>query len=356
MEENIQNLLIRKDMTVKEVMKRMDETAKKILFVIDDDLKLLGSLTDGDVRRELLKDNELGKKISGLYNRNPIFVNKGYNFEEVKKIMLDNKIEWVPVVGDLKEVVEILLWEDVFGKDITLSKKKLNIPVLIMAGGRGARLEPFTKVLPKPLIPIGEKTIIDIIMDKFSHYGINEFYISVSHKAKMIKSYFEEINTKYIIHYLEEKVPLGTIGGLKKLCNDIKNSVLVTNCDIVVDCDYNEVVEFHSRNNYDISLVASVKHFTIPYGVCEIEKEGMLKDIIERPEHVFWVSTGMYILKKQTLDFIPEDQEFHITDLINRVKENGGRIGVFPVNEKSWLDIGQWEEYRKSVRLLRIGQ
>ena len=226
--------------------------------------------------------------------------------------------------------------------------------MVIMAGGKGTRLDPFTRILPKPLIPIGDKAIIDIIMDKFADQGIKEFYVSINTKAHMIKSYFKEVNTKYSISYIEEEEPLGTAGSLKFLEGRIKGSVLVSNCDIIVDCDYAEVVDFHRNNGYDVTIVGSYRHFTIPYGICEIEKNGLLKDLKEKPEYDFLVNTGMTVLGKKTLGLIPAGEKFHITDLITRVRENRGKVGVFPINEKSWIDVGHWEEYHKSVKLLGI--
>jgi NDP-sugar pyrophosphorylase family protein len=223
-----------------------------------------------------------------------------------------------------------------------------------MAGGKGTRLDPFTRILPKPLIPIGDKAIIDIIMERFSRHGVKEYFVSVNHKAKMIRSYFEEMATQYRIHYIEEEKPLGTAGSLKFLKDRIKDSVLVSNCDTIIDCDYSEITKFHKNNNYQISIVGSLKHFIIPYGICEIENGGLLRNLTEKPEYDYLVNTGMYILTNETLDLIPENQQYHITDLIKTVKNNGGRIGVFPISEKSWIDIGQWDEYRKSLKSLRI--
>jgi len=208
--------------------------------------------------------------------------------------------------------------------------------------------------LPKPLIPIGDKPIIDIIMDKFSQQGVKEFYITINHKHRMIKSYFEEVNTKYTIHYIEEKEPLGTAGSLKLLKGKIKDPVLVTNCDIIINADYSEVVDFHNLNNYDMTIVGSFRHYTIPYGICEIENGGILKAITEKPEYDFLVNTGMYILKNKAIDLIPDNKLFHITDLVKSLKDDKGRIGIFPVSEKSWVDVGQWEEYKKAIEKLQL--
>ncbi|MFH1309415.1 MAG: sugar phosphate nucleotidyltransferase [Candidatus Omnitrophota bacterium] len=351
---NIDTFLITEDASLKDAMKRMDKVGAKNLFVVDADGKLLGALTDGDIRRWILKGGDIKEGLENVYNRSPHFVTRNYDKNDVKKIMLKHKIERIPVACNDKKIVDVLFWENIFGEERFVSKNKLAMPVVIMAGGRGTRLDPFTRILPKPLIPIGEKTIIDIIMDKFAKYGIKDFYVTINHKAKMIKSYFEETQPPYNISYLEEDLPLGTAGSLKFLEGKIEESVIVSNCDIIVDCDYTEVTEFHNKNGYDITIVGSFRHFTIPYGICEIEKDGLLKTMTEKPEYDFLVNTGMSVLRKNVLNLIPENKKFHITDLVKCVKEKGGKVGVFPINAKSWIDVGEWEEYRKSVRIMGL--
>lgn len=349
-----EDLLIPENISVRDAMKHMSRIGEKALFVVDENKKLLGTLTDGDIRRWILKEGNLQESIDKVYAENPIVVDTGYSIKEVKDLMLHHKIEWIPVLNNQGIVTEVLLWGNIFGKDKLMPRGPLDISVVIMAGGKGTRLDPFTRVLPKPLIPIGEKPIIDLIIEKFYHYGIKEFYISVSHKAKIIKSYFEETNTKYVIHFIEEDAPLGTVGSVRFLRDKTKDNVLVSNCDIIVDCDYNEFLEFHKKNNYDISIIGSVKHFTVPYGVCDIENGGNLKNITEKPEYDFLVTTGVYLLKKRILDLIPPDCKFHFTDLIKSVKDKGGRVGIFPVNEKAWIDVGQLDEYRKFIKTLEF--
>ena len=339
--------------SVKSAMKQMDEAAGKILFVIEDK-RVVGSLSDGDIRRWILKEGSLDEKIDKIYNRNPLVIKKPYEGNDVKKLMMDKCIEAVPVTGTTGELVEVLLWKEVFGENIIPFKGNLGIPVVIMAGGKGTRLDPFTKILPKPLIPVGDKAIIDIIMDKFAEQGISKFFITINHKSKMIKSYFEETNNKYVIHYVEENSPLGTAGSLRLIKEDIGEALLVSNCDIIIDCDYGKIVKFHNKNDYDMTIVGSFRHFTIPYGICEMGKDGMLKDMKEKPESDYLVNTGMCVIGKKTLELIPEGEIFHITDLVKSVRDNGGKVGVYPVSEKSWIDVGRWEEYRKAIKMLGV--
>lgn len=192
--------------------------------------------------------------------------------------------------------------------------------------------------------------MIEVIMAEYAKYGMADFHISVNYKAALIKAYFKDIEHPYHIQYIDEDKPLGTAGALKYLQDEFPQAFFVANCDIIIKADYAEIFDFHKTGNFDITLVASMQNYTIPYGICEINKGGQLKAIKEKPEYNFLVNTGMYVLEPHTLKQIPDRQFFHITDLIEKVKAGGGKIGVFPVSEKSWIDIGQMEEYKKNMK------
>lgn len=346
----IRKFLITKNISVRDAMKQMDKNGEKVIFIVDSESKLLGSLTDGDIRRWILANGRLKGKISKMYNYNPTFVKDNYDLEDIKEVMLSTKIEAIPVVNGESKVTKILFWDDVFRGGKIKPKKNLNIPVVIMAGGSGTRLDPFTKILPKPLIPIQGKPIIEIIMDKFNQYGIKKFFLSINYKSRIIKAYFEETDSNYSINYITEQIPLGTAGSLGSLVNKIKGPILVTNCDIVINCDYSDVIEFHKKNANHITIIGSFRHFVIPYGICEINKGGILEHIKEKPAYDLLINTGMSVLDAKVLNLIPQKKVFHMTDLIKRVKAKGGKIGVFPISENSWIDVGQWEEYHRTLK------
>ena len=315
--KEFKNILIDKLATVKEAMKQLDMTAEKILFVVDEQNKLVGSLTDGDIRRWILKEGSLTENVSQVCNEGTYAVSTNYNIDAVKDKILELKIVYVPVLDDERRITQFLVWDKLFGEKIKRkSKEKINNSVIIMAGGKGTRLDPFTRILPKALIPVGEKTILEIIIDKFLDYDVKHFYISVNHKAKIIRSYFEESNPIYDITYLYEDKPLGTIGALKQLEGQIKGNLFLTNCDVIIDADYADLLKHHNKNKNDITLVASLKNFHIPYGVCEIMNGGNLVGLKEKPEYNLLVNTGMYVLNSDVLKFIPKNSFFHITQLI----------------------------------------
>jgi dTDP-glucose pyrophosphorylase len=346
----IDQYLVKTGTSLKLAMKQLDATHRKILFLIDEDQKLLGSLSDGDVRRWILAEGVLDTDAINVCNVNPYSVSEGYDFDLLRNEILNQKYTAVPVLSINRDIIDIIFWDEIL-EESKLEKeyKEIDVEVVIMAGGQGTRLEPFTKILPKPLIPIGDKTIIEIIIDKFLNYKINHFLVSVNHKARIIKSYFEELSPAYAIEYIEEKIPLGTIGAISLLKGRFTKPILITNCDIIIDTNYAEFVDFHLKNKYDISLVASLMNHKIPYGICEIEAGGTMTNFKEKPEFSFLASTGMYIINPELIHLIPDNTFYHITHLMQLVRDNGGKVGVFPISEDSWLDTGEWQEYKKTV-------
>jgi len=340
------DLFIEKEADLTLALKKIDAGGEKILFVIEDN-KLWGTLTDGDIRRWILKTGSLQGKAGDLCNRFPTTLKKGYHLDEAKALMLKKKLEQIPILDDEGRVVDVLFWEEVFLDAKT--KAKIEMPVVIMAGGRGERLDPLTRILPKALIPIGQKPVIEVIMDRFIAYGIDTFYLTVHHKNQMIKAYFKDAEKNVNILYIEEAEPLGTAGSLRTLIHQSADSFFVTNCDIIVEEDYTKIVNCHFENKNEITLVVSLRQYRIPYGICEIENGGLLKQIIEKPKYDFLVNTGMYILNRRALMHIPENKFLLMTDFIGAIKQQGGRVGVFPISEKSWTDVGQWEEYKDAI-------
>ena len=349
----MKDITIHPKATIKEAMEALDKTAEKVLLVVDENKVLIGCLTDGDIRRYILKGRDLTSVIEDAYKANPVFVfQEDYNLEKIKAVFLKNKIDVIPILGQDRKVVDFITWEKAFGNNRKSEEQKLNIPVVIMAGGSGTRLEPFTKVLPKPLIPVGEKPVIDHIIDRFRAYGASEFYLTIHHKSKILRAYFEEKCPDYSIGFAEEDEPRGTAGSLKLLKGKLNKPFFVSNCDIIIEADYADIFRFHTKNGYDITLVASAKQYNIPYGICELNDSGSLERIQEKPEYSFLVNTGLYVLNPSVIDLIPDNGLFHITHLMDKIKENNGTVGVYPVSEKAWIDVGQWAEYRNALKVI----
>lgn len=350
MEDNIKAFLVPQTHTIRQAMEQLEKTEEKIVFVVDEQLHLVGSLTDGDIRRWILSDGDLKAEVIRICNRDPHVATEGFAIEQIRTEMVNGNFGCVPVVSSSREVVHLLFWKELFQGEVAIKpKRQLDLPVVIMAGGRGTRLAPFTNVLPKPLIPIGDKTIIELIIDQFLPYGLDQFHLSINYKSKILKSFFEELTPDYSVSFLEEREPRGTAGALRALYEAVSESLIVTNCDIVIEADLAELVSFHRDNDYDLTLVASLKDYNIPYGVCELEKGGSLARIKEKPQYSFLINTGMYVVRRDRLNLIPEEAKCDMTDFIEKIKQAGGRIGVFPIGENAWTDTGEWTEYRKAL-------
>ena len=349
----MKKLLVKPETTIKKALRALNQAGEKCLVVADGSNFLIGTLSDGDLRKAILKGVSLSASIEGFYQKKPIFFESGsYKLEEVKKIFIDQKLDIIPIVDSECRVVDVLAWNKLFKNKEKGSSNQLDVPVVIMAGGRGSRMEPFTKILPKPLVPINEQPVIEHIIDHFTKIGCSEFYITVNYKGRLLKAYFEELQPDYGVNFVEEKKPLGTAGSLRALQNCFDKPFFVTNCDVIVNTDYSNIYEFHLTGGYSVTLVASTKEFIIPYGTCELNTDGYLSHINEKPKYDFMVNTGLYVLNPEVLANIPGKKFYHMTQLIEKVKNQGFKVGVFPIDEDSWIDVGQWTEYKKTIELL----
>jgi dTDP-glucose pyrophosphorylase len=331
----------------------MDMGGVGFIAVTDEERRMVGIVTDGDFRRAVLNDVGLDENVLKITNRNYKYFEVGHSKEEIHEYFKNAAVECLPILENGR-LVDVIFYSDLFDKDDVERSKKdyLDLPVVIMAGGKGTRLDPFTRILPKALIPIGEKPVIDIIMDEYAKQGMSVFYISVNNKSKMIKAYFGDQDGGNKITFIDEDKPLGTVGSLKFLIDKIDGPFFVSNCDILVKNSYFDIFKFHKSGGYDLTVVASVQHYTIPYGVCNIENGGLLKSIHEKPKYDFIVNTGMYLLDPYILKYIPENTKFDMTDLITALQKNDHRVGVYPVSEKSWIDIGQLTDYKSTIKAL----
>ncbi|KKU14087.1 MAG: Nucleotidyl transferase [Parcubacteria group bacterium GW2011_GWC2_45_7] len=352
--DDLNSLFVGEDSTIKGAMKQMDKTAKKILFVADEDCRLLGTITDGDIRRWILMDGDLRERVDKIYNKEPVYIEDGISKKDVRKRMLETGVHSLPVVDGDKRIMKVIFWEDVAEENIEEINKKysaLNVPVIIMAGGKGSRLDPFTKILPKALIPIGDKPAVEVIIDNFLQYIAGDIYLILNHKREMIKSYFDNNSFNYRIKYIDEgEDPLGTVGGLQFLPKDFPDTFFLSNCDTIIKARYDEIYTFHKENMNDLTIVGSMQQTVIPYGVVKINSGGELSALEEKPAYDFIANTGMYVLEKIVLQYLPIKELCDIPHLIKMIRERGGKVGVYPVSEKSWSDIGQWESYGETVK------
>ena len=353
MMKNKEKIKVSPDYHIIDALKLMDNLNCKLLIVMDGD-KFLSVLSIGDIQRAIINKIPLDTNIKKILRKDVSISIDTDSIDKIKDRIFKLRSECMPVVDKKNNLVKLYFWEDFFPISEKNDKQIIDLPVIIMAGGEGKRLKPLTNILPKPLIPIGDKTIIEEIMNKFIAIGSNSFYLSLFYKAELIKYYFKGKKDKdYKIDFFEENKPLGTAGSLFLLKDKLKQTFFVTNCDILIDQDYREIYKYHKQKNNEITIVSALSHFQVPYGIVETGKDGQLISITEKPEITYNINSGMYILEPHLLKEIPENQFFHITQLIEIIKKRKGKIGVFPVSEKSWIDIGDWKKYIDEIKVIK---
>ena len=342
----IEDILLDPAQSVLDSMRQLDQTGLGVLFEAPDGV-LKGVLTDGDIRRYVLSGRKLEESVGDAVNRNPRWLPVEHR-AQAKQKMLDECIKALPLLDKNGRIQDILFAD---GLDID-TRKQADLPVVMMAGGLGTRLYPYTKILPKPLIPVGDVPIAEHIINRFRDVGCSKFWLVVNYKKNMIKSYFNDLEKEYHVEYVDEDKPLGTGGGLSLLKGKLNETFFLTNCDILIDADFGDVYEFHKKSKNWITMVCAVKHFTIPYGVVNLSDDGQISEMQEKPAMNFLTNTGVYVVEPQVIDLIEPNTPTPFTDLIDRVHKHGGRAGVYPVSEQSWMDMGQLEELDNMRRRL----
>lgn len=343
---NIDDMLVNEEITILEALEALDKTAKKILFVVKEKM-LQAAVTDGDIRRWILSNGNLNASVKDAANYAPKFLYENQK-NQAHFYMHEMGIDAVPIVNSKREIVTIVFENDV----IPASNDLKDVPVVIMAGGKGTRLYPYTKILPKPLIPVNDIPIIEHIINSFYQYGSRAFYLVVNHKKNMIKAYFAEMSTDYIVRYADEETPLGTGGGLSLLKGQIDSTFILTNCDILIQDNISNIYRMHKEQNNIITMVCSAKNFVIPYGIVDIDQNGEIKEMREKPSLSFLTNTGCYIVEPQVIEALEENVSISFPDIIEKYRAQGKRVGVYPISENSWLDMGQMDELKKMEKRL----
>ena len=270
-----------------------------------------------------------------------------------KQLFLDEKFPAIPILNHQRQIETILYWYDLFkGNPINkYPRATYSHPIVIMAGGKGVRLNPFTKILPKPLLPVQGVPILKKIMDKFYQEGFTKFIVILNYKKDLIKMYLKENKFPYEIACIEESAYQGTCGGLKKTIPFIDQSFIVTNCDVLLNNYTGDILDWHKNQNADITLVASTKEMIIPYGVLE-SKNGQFKGIREKPKFTMLINSGVYVFKPNVLDLIGEKEFLNMNTFLERCVKNKKNIAIFPLYEE-WFDFGQWRTYKESLCQLK---
>lgn len=342
--------IVKQDNTILQALKKLEEQNIKILFIVDNNMKPQATLTDGDIRRAILNGVGLDANVSTIANHNPILVNEKATADYVESIMTQKGIDAIPVVNSEGFMIKILYKGYAVDEE---QIKSLDIPVVIMAGGKGTRLYPYTKILPKPLIPIDDTPISERIIKSFKTVGCNLFYMVVNYKKNMIKSYFSDVDKEYELEFIDEETPLGTGGGLKLLEDRVQDTFILTNCDILILEDVRKIIKHHVDEKNVVTMVCSIKNYEIPYGVVNISNGGEIESFEEKPHMSFLTNTGYYIIEPCVMNYIGKDEVIGMPDIIDRMRKDGLKVGVYPISEKSWLDMGQFDSMESMELSLR---
>ena len=334
--------------TIKSAIQILNKYGVKTLVVLNKKKKLIGTLSDGNIRKSILKGFKLENPINNVFNKNPIFTYEDdINFKKLRQIFLEKKIHLIPVVSKKKIFKKIIFLEDVIDTNYirNSNQNSNNIGIVIMAGGRGVRMLPYTKVFPKPLLPINDTTVLDEIISKFLNYNMNKFFITTNYKHEMISSHFKNYKPKINYKLIKEKKSLGTAGSLSYLKNFKEEIFLVTNCDVIINENYNNFLKYHIKNKNDLTIIASKKFIKFSYGICLLDKKNKFLGFDEKPNYSFLFNIGFYIINKKELKIIKKNQKLNMDELISKLKKNKRKIGIFEIDDGNWKDFGNWESY-----------
>jgi len=335
------NILLHKNSTIKEALEVIDKGAMRIAIVLDEDEKVVGTLSDGDIRRGLLNGLILDSSIESLYFKEPTLANINDSKELIVQKAIRKQIYQIPIVDDAGRLVKI---EELSNLLKTSAKSNR---VILMAGGLGTRLRPLTQDVPKPLLKVGNKPILETIIENFAKYGFVNITISVNYKAEMIKEYFGDgANLGVNIEYIEETKRLGTAGALSLMKERPQEPFFVMNADLLTNVNFEHLLEYHLENNSIATMCVREYDFQVPYGVVNV-KDGKILSIEEKPVHKFFVSAGIYMLSPDCISHIPENEFYDMPTLFEKLIAMNENTVSFPLREY-WLDIGRMEEYEKA--------
>lgn len=355
--DSIKKMIVPPDTTLKAAIRLIGLTSTRMLFVVDRKERLAGSLSDGDIRRAIINGVSFESSLDRVMCNAPHTVRSSDidSRERAMRCIVEERLFAIPVLDSGGKIEDILLWYDFFEKHPHEQAMPGPFPntVVIMAGGKGARLDPFTKILPKALIPIGEKPVAEKIMDNFQKCGFDNFVLTLNHKKEIVKTYFAENCTRYNVRWVEEEEYLGTAGSIGLLRSDLKEAFFVCNCDTILEHDFRNILAWHRAENSCLTVVGCHKEVVIPYGTIELD-EGRLKAIKEKPAYDLIINTGMYVMEPGVLEFIGRNETLDMDELIRRVTGKH-KVSVYPVSD-GWFDIGQWKEYQDSIYRIENGR
>ncbi|WP_418186789.1 nucleotidyltransferase family protein [Aliarcobacter lanthieri] len=339
--KNIENIKLRENSTIKEALEIIDKGSMQIALVVDENDKLLGTLTDGDIRRGLLKDYGLDNSIEDIIFKTPTIARISDTKEDILKLALSKKLHQIPIIDENNRVVGIQEIDE-----LIKPKNKTN-KVILMVGGLGTRLRPLTETTPKPMLKVGNKPILQTIVEKFTEYGYTNIIMCVNYKSHIIQDYFGDGRKFGVnIEYVFEEQRMGTAGALSLLKEKPTEPFFVMNGDLLTNINFEHLHNYHVATNSIGTMCVREYDFQVPYGVVNI-KDSKIVSIEEKPIHKFFVSAGIYMLSEKILDYIPQGEFYDMPTLFEKLINLNKNTVSFPLREY-WLDIGRIEEYERA--------
>lgn len=337
---NYRDHLILSGASIKSALIQLDLLARDaIMFVVNEQDQLVGSLTDGDVRRGLIKGLSIDQSVDEIIQPNPKFIRKGEADIERVIAYREGSFRILPILDNDNKIVNVINFRE--------TKSYLPVDAVIMAGGRGQRLKPLTDTTPKPLLKVGDKPIMEHNLDRLALYGIDDFWVSVKYLGEQIESYFGDGGDRNVnIQYVWEDEPLGTIGAVSKIDNFLHDYVLITNSDVLTNLDYEHFFLDFLKQGADFSVVTIPYHVDIPYAVLETNN-GVIHNFKEKPTYTYYSNGGIYLMKKEILKHIPSNSFFNTTDLMELIIKEKYKVVSYPL-VGYWLDVGKHEDFKKA--------
>jgi dTDP-glucose pyrophosphorylase len=338
---NWKKIIISAETTIINSLEIIDQGALQIALVVDEAYKLIGTVTDGDVRRGILKGISLQSPVSQIMKSDPTTANVNESKNEILNKMKTKQLQHIPVLDDEGCILRIELLNE-----LILSHKRQNW-VVLMAGGLGSRLSPMTDETPKPLLKVGTKPILETILDNFIEFGFYQFYFSVNYRADMIKNYFGDGSKWGVeIKYIHEQNRLGTAGALSLLDDNPTIPIIVMNGDLLTKVNFQQLLDFHNDTNAEATMCVREYEYQVPYGVVKVDNHRLL-NIVEKPLQQFFVNGGIYVLNPEALDFIPKNEYYDMPNLFDLILEKNLEAAVFPIHEY-WIDIGRMDDFNRA--------
>ncbi|MBG0775022.1 MAG: NTP transferase domain-containing protein [Desulfovibrionaceae bacterium] len=342
--DQLDTFLAREDDSLLFALSKLNKTGEQILLVVDAEERLTGVVTDGDIRRFLLRKQNLESRLSEVMNREFTALRE-HERHRAKTLLAASRFNHVPIVDEAGRLVGLVSSLDYFRS----GGPSLPNTVVIQAGGKGTRLAPLTRIIPKPLVPVGDKTFIELILDSFRASGFRDFQVVVNYKKELIKSYFYENGLTEGVSFTDEREYLGTVGGLRLLADRLTDTFLLTNCDIIAKTDMTALLDAHAAHDAELTVLGVEKRLEVPYGVIRADESGRISRVDEKPGYAFTIMSGIYCLEPSVLDCIPEGRPFGMDELVQALLDQGRTVACHTITD-GWFDVGQFEEYKTLLK------